>query len=1625
MKIHNYPKSMLRKIKNCALPCMILFIGYFQEYNAQNSYTFTPCGATGSMGPTQTQVNNTYSSTSLNGSVVVTGGIQSWTVPQTGAYSIDAYGAQGGGAYGGLGARIKGDFILTAGTVLKILVGQQGLYSAPMTSGGGGAFVASSTGTPIIVAGGGGGASQTGGTQSGTTSTSGQVAYGGWPTPGLQSYSPGSAGNGGYGSTGVGGGGGGGGFYTNGNNGDAAYGYAFATGGAGGFGDIYGGFGGGGGARNNGGSYWGGGAGGGYSGGAGACGTPSYPEIAGGGGSYNSGTNQNNTSGFNAGAGKVIITKLSGLSIAQTTSILCNGQASAVLTASVTGGTAPFSYTWSTGSTNTVISGLGAGTYSCLAIDAASVTYTNTFTVTQPSALTSTIVSQTNVSCSGAGNGQLSISASGGVPAYTYSWSPSGGSGTTATGLSGGVYTCTVKDANSCTSVKIVTVTEPPPTSILGFATSPTVCYGQTSILVGAGALTYTWTGGAVNGIPFVPAATAVYTVTGTNSSGCNGTATVLITVNALPALVISGQSLICNGNSSTLSASGASSYTWSTSSNNTSIVVTPASTTNYTVSGTNSNGCVNSSVMTVTVLNVSPAVTANASSPTICLGGSTTLYGGGATSYSWSGGVTNGVPFSPGISGIYTVTGFNACGSGTNTIVITVNSLPVITANASNTVVCIGGTSMLNGGGGISYVWTGGVTNGNTFFPSVTSTYTVTGTDANGCQNTASKTIVVNPLPTIVANITNSVVCLGNTTTLYGSGGVSYSWTGGVSDNVPFTPGATANYVVTGTDANGCQNTASKTVTVINVPALTVNASNPTVCQGNSTTLLASGAVTYTWTNSVINGVPFVPSSTNSYTVYGTNTCGTTTAAITVTVYSLPAVTANASSTVACVGTPITLFGGGASTYTWTGGITNNVAFIPSSSSTYTVTGTDSHGCQNQATKSLTVYSLPVVTASASSPAFCLGGSTTLGGGGAISYSWSGGITNNTPFTPTITATYVVTGIDANGCQNTASKTITVYPLPYVFANVSNSVICGSNSTSFYGSGANTYTWSGGITNGAILFPTVTVTYSVTGTNTLTGCTSTNNAYATVTVNPLPVITITASSASVCQGQSVILTAGGANSYTWSPLITNGVPFIPGTTTNYFVTGKNTTTGCSNIAMKTITVNPLPYVSPNVTSPVVCYGTSVIFTGTGADTYTWTNGVVNGVPYTPSVNSTYNVSGTNTLTGCTSTNSAVQTIVVNALPVLNTSTTHSAVCLGGTTSINATGANTYTWSGGVVNGVPFSPTVSATYTVTGLVTVTGCTSTATQSIAVNPLPVITVVASSSAVCQGNTVTLSGSGANTYTWSGGIFNGVAFSPMSTNTYSISGTNTLTGCKRLNAAQQIIIVNINPVVSSTVTALTICSGQTVTFSGSGADTYSWTNGPTDGVPFTPTQTASYYLTGTDLLTGCTSTNTEVQTVVVNHAPLISVSSSDSVLCAGQTCTLSSGSVSTRTWSTGEVGPSIVVSPSVTTSYTVYVVGANTCSNSAIITQTVVDCTGLKEQILSQDSFLIYPNPTSGSFTIKGINNILVNIVDELGRTVKTLLVMDEPVSVQDLPPGIYFITGTYANQFLKQKVIITR
>ena len=290
---------------------------------AFTSHTFTPCSATGTAGPSLANCISAYSSSSFEDNVSyfnVSSGIQIWTVPTSGNYTINAAGAKGGRGYqgvGGTGASITGTFSLTQGAKLRIIVGQSGTDNADRNGGGGGgSFVQNNddlnaTGILVIAGGGGGGGHNANGSNvNAVTSNSSQPGWNGSANSSLAN--PSSSGNGGsaYSTSSGGGGGGGGGFSGNGgsitttNCGSTCGigGTSFLNGGAGGPGSYAGGFGGG--ASGDWNSMTGGGGGGGYSGGSGGY----WYGSGGGGGSYNSGSSQTNVAASNNATGFVTIT---------------------------------------------------------------------------------------------------------------------------------------------------------------------------------------------------------------------------------------------------------------------------------------------------------------------------------------------------------------------------------------------------------------------------------------------------------------------------------------------------------------------------------------------------------------------------------------------------------------------------------------------------------------------------------------------------------------------------------------------------------------------------------------------------------------------------------------------------------------------------------------------------------------------------------------------------------------------------------------------------------------------------------------------------------------------------------------------------------------------------------------------------------------------------------------------------------------------------------------------------------------------------------------------------------------------------------------------------------------------
>ena len=553
----------------------------------------------------------------------------------------------------------------------------------------------------------------------------------------------------------------------------------------------------------------------------------------------------------------------------------------------------------------------------------------------------------------------------------------------------------------------------------------------------------------------------------------------------------------------------------------------------------------------------------------------------------------------------------------------------------------------------------------------------------------------------------------------------------------LPGTPGIkTATINITNNDCDESAYDFVLTGTSNAIPTVTASVTNSVVCNGIPITLNGSGADTYTWSPTVTNAVSFTPTANQIYTVTGTYTltgCTSTNLATqAITVNPIPAVAISAPSTTLCSGNTVTLIASGAGTggtYTWSPGPTmaSSITPSPSSNTTYTLVGTSTAGCTstNTSVQTITVYTTPTITATSSNTMVCSGNSVNLSVGNANTYSWNpGSLSGSTiAITPLNTISYTAFGYNTNGCisSNSIVLTVTVNALPTVSATTTSSSVCDGFTTSLTGTGADTFTWSGNITNGVSFTPTATLTYTVNGTYTLTGCTNTNVATQTIIVNTTPTVSISASNSIICAGSNATLIGGGASSYTWNPGGNPGIVLTvsPLNNTTYTVIGTNTA-GCTstNVAIQTISVNTLPTVTANISNTLICTGGTISVNGSGAVSYTWTGGAVDGVAFAPNASATYSLTGTDNA-GCTSTNAAFVSVTVNTVAPLSINITNSVICLGDQTTLNASGASTYTWTSGVINTIAFSPTITTTYSVTGSDN-SGCLSYAVTTITVN-----------------------------------------------------------------------------------------------------------------------------------------------------------------------------------------------------------------------------------------------------------------------------------------------------------------
>ncbi len=402
---------------------------------------------------------------------------------------------------------------------------------------------------------------------------------------------------------------------------------------------------------------------------------------------------------------------------------------------------------------------------------------------------------------------------------------------------------------------------------------TPTICAGEQATLnaISAGNINWYSTATSTTSIgsgstfisPTLNAGTQIFYAEATNA--CTFAPfrfPAFVVVKVSPTISVNNATLCNNQNNYTIFPSGASTYTFSSG-----FIVSPSVTSIYTVSGTNSVGCISQNTLSVTRLNI-PSPTISLNSGTICPNFPFTLTPSGALTYTFQGG--NAV-VNPSTTSQFTVLGKDANGcSATGLTTVFVHIPPVI--SVANGTICLGQTYTINPSGAVTYTYAGG---GPVVTPTVTSYYAVIGTDANGCGTPMSQMVVVyvHTLTPIVS-VNSGSICLGNTFFLTPNGANTYSYSS-ISNWV--SPNVTTIYTITGKFFNSvCTSKATSTVEVVAIPSLIVTNERPYICPGESSTISVTGALTYTWNNSFSGNLLVVsPFTITNYTIQGVNVFG------------------------------------------------------------------------------------------------------------------------------------------------------------------------------------------------------------------------------------------------------------------------------------------------------------------------------------------------------------------------------------------------------------------------------------------------------------------------------------------------------------------------------------------------------------------------------------------------------------------------------------------------------------------------------------------------------------------------------------------------------------------------------
>ena len=1301
--------------------------------------------------------------------------------------------------------------------------------------------------------------------------------------------------------------------------------------------------------------------------------------------------------------------------------IYCFGDSTGFITVTIAGGTDPVNFVWSNGATTLNQFDLGAGTYSITATDAVGCTISSTIEITEPASPLSISISGNNVLCFG-DPGYAFVSASGGTPGYFYNWS-NGEQTAALNNLSGGVYTVTVTDANSCEEIGSITITQPAAPLVLNLnSQSNVICFGQqgsatVSASGGTGSFFYDWSDGQ-SGPTASGLTPAVYTVSVTDDNNCVSTRSVTITgpSAALNSNISSQTNVLCFGaNAGAISITttgGSAPYSFNWSNGRTSASITGLSAGNYILTVTDANLC----TITRSVSIAEPSAALNTSFNTgaiLCFGqtngfAEVTASGGtGSYSYNWSNGATT-ASITGLVSGVYTLTlsDANNCVFVSSATVSGPSQPLAITAQSQTNVICFGdlGAATVSASGGVGtyfFDWSDGQA-GSTATNLTAGVYVASVTDDNSCTAAVNITIT-GPSAALSASINSqtNVLCFGvssgtaSVATAGGSGTFNYLWSNG---QTAFTASglSVGTHRVTVSDANGCTTSAIASVT-ISGPSAAVN---------------------------------------SSITAQSNNLCfGSTAGTATVTASG----------------------GSGAYNYIWSNGQTGTSA-NNLSNGTHRVTVSDANGCTLTSIATVTITGPASALNSAISSQtnnLCFGknnGSAIVsasGGTGSFNYLWSNGQTGTTANNLT-NGFYNVTVSDANGCTSTSIATVTISgPSAAINASISaqaNNLCFGSNNGTASvgvtgGSGTYNYIWSNGQTNTtANNLATGTARVTVSDAN---GCTV--NAIATVTISgPSTALStsISAQTNNLCFGNAVgtasVAASGGSGAYNfiWSNGQTNA-------TANNLSTGIHRVTvtdanGCTVNSIASVTISgPSTALSASISTQTnnLCFGSSAgaatVAANGGSASYNfiWSNGQTGSTATAlPAGVHRVTVSDNN---GCTLTATASVTISgpSSALSTALQSQTN-VLCFGessGIATVLASGGSgnyTYLW-----NSSPPQFSATANGLAAGVYRVTvsdqnGCTITSQSTVTITsptaPLSAF-VSAQTNVLCAGVNIgaaTISaagGSNSYNYSWSTSpIQNGQTATGLGAGSYNatVSDAN---GCTTTVVGLNVVINGPTLPLSSSINRTNVlCFGNssgaaTVTANGgSGTYTYLWNTGnTTNSISGLPLGTYNVLVSDAN---GCTVNSINTTTITGPSAALnASIASQTNVLCFGQNTALINSNISGGSglynfaWSNGRTTANISgLSAGV---YSITATDQNGCTSTVSASTTISSpASALSANLVSQNNVLCFGQATgsvainasggSGSYNYIWNNNATTQTLSGLSTGTYTVTVSDQ-------------------------------